>query len=129
MVEKAIYSKLSGDADVSGLVSSRIYPVNLPQTPTYPAIVYSRVSGQRAHSLSGASNIASPRVQVDAFATTYSGAKDLAAKIRAALNGFRGTVAGITIHGIFLESDNDIFDDDFEIYRITSDYFIHYKET
>jgi hypothetical protein len=127
-VEKVIYSKLSGDSDVSGLVSTRIYPVSLPQKPTYPAIVYTRISGDRLHSLGGASNLASPRFQIDCFASTYSAVKDLASKIRSAINGFRGTVSGVTVHGIFLESDNDIFEDDFNVYRVSSDYFIHYKE-
>ena len=128
-VEKVIYSKLSGDSDVSGLVSTRIYPVNLPQKPTYPAIVYTRISGERTYSFDGASGLTSQRFQIDSFASTYSGAKDLSNKIRSAINGFRGTVSGIFVQGIFLENDSDIFDDDFNIYRVSCDYFIHYKET
>ena len=127
-IEKVIYSKLSGDSDVSALVATRIYPVNLPQKPTYPAIVYTRISGERAYSLGGPSDLASPRFQIDCFASTYSAAKDLASKIRSAINGFRGTVAGVLVQGVFLENDNDIFEDDFSVYRVSSDYFIHYKE-
>ncbi len=127
-VEKVIYSKLSGDSDVAALVSTRIYPVNLPQKPTYPAIVYTRISGDRTYSFEGASGLASPRFQIDCFASTYSGGKDLSSKLRSAINGFRGTVSGIVVQAIFLESDSDMFEDDFNIYRISSDYFVHYKE-
>jgi hypothetical protein len=38
---KYIYGKLSGTAGVTALVSTRIYPMILPQDAIYPAIVYS----------------------------------------------------------------------------------------
>lgn len=40
-VGQYIYSKLTATAGVTALVSTRIYPIFLPQNATYPAIIYS----------------------------------------------------------------------------------------
>lgn len=128
VIEEAIHTKLTTDADISGLISGRVYPLKLPQKPTLPAVTYQRISGVRNYFMDGVATLAQPRFQVDSWAATYSAAKDLAGKVRAALSGLTETVDTIKIYGVFLDSDNDLYDDDLEVYRVQADYFIHHKE-
>lgn len=71
-VEETVYSTITGDAGVSAIISTRLYPLALPGDVTLPAAAYwviSRVSeaGQKKRT----------RVQVDLYATSYSGVKAL----------------------------------------------------
>lgn len=130
-IEKDIYHKLSNDTDVSGLVSSRIYPMKLPQKWTLPSITYQRISGDRDHCLDGPSGRARPRFQVDCWDDSYSGVKTLADKVRLCLNGFKGDINTETnVGGIILTSDRDIWEEDIGVYRITMDFIVpHFEAT
>jgi len=127
-IEEALYSKLSNDAGVSGLVSTRVFPNLMPQNPTYPLLVYTRVSGPRIHSHDGSSGLAHPLFQIDSWAETYAGVKALAEKVRLALQGFSGTVATVVINGILFEGDRDLYEDGVEEFRVSSDYRIWHNE-
>ena len=130
-IEKDIHYALSDDADVSTLVSSRVYPMKLPQGWTLPAITYQRISGERAHCLGGPSGRARPRFQIDCWAEDYDGAKDLADKVRLCLDGFKGNInTESDVGGIILEGDRDIWEEEINIYRVTMDFIIpHFEAT
>ena len=128
-METAVRAILAADGTVSGLVSSRIYPMKLPQGPTMPAITYSRVSGPRVQELSGPSGLAFPRVQVDSWASTYAGVKALADAVRKALDGYRDTIASIRIGGVIMDGEVDIYEPGVEEYRVTQDYIVWHDET
>lgn len=82
---------LLADATVSGLVSTRVYPLRLPQKPTLPALVYSRISGVRIEQLNGVASAAEPRYQIDAWAVTLAGAQALGKAVRQRLENYNGT--------------------------------------
>lgn len=106
--EGALFSILSDDATVSGLVGARIYPDVLPQGVLYPALRYQRISTPRAQWRTidtGRSDYANPRFQVDAWALTRSQALTLGQAVLAALDGFRGTAASLTIQAIGNEDE------------------------
>jgi len=130
MIEAAIFSRLTNDAAVSALISSRVYPLILPQNSILPAVTYTRVSGERVRSLSGPSGLALPRFQIDSWAESFSVVKDLAGKIRKSLDGFRGNVSGVEIKGMSIESDSDLFEtiNGKDFYRVRADYFISHVE-
>jgi len=130
-IEKDIHYQLTDDTDVSALVSSRVYPMKLPQGWTLPAITYQRISGERAHNLSGPSGRARPRFQIDCWAADYDGGKDLANKVRLCLDGFKGDInTESDVGGITLEADRDIWEDDIDVYRISMDFIIpHFEAT
>jgi hypothetical protein len=109
--ELAVYTLLKDAAGVAALVAGRVYPLQAPQNATAPFIVYQRISSRRVRSVDGPSGLAQPRIQVDAYAATYAGAKALASAIRTALDGYRGTVAGVRVGAIALVSDTDFLED------------------
>ena len=127
-LETELVTRLNADGTVSGEVGTRIYPVKLPQDPTYPAITYNRVSGVRLHDLDGTAGRATPRLSINSWAATYAGCQTLAAAVRASLDGFNGTLTTIKCV-ISLENEIDLFEQDVSIYRILQDYFVSHIET
>lgn len=113
MIEQDLFNALKG------LVSNRVYPLVMPQSPTYPAIVYNRIAVNAQNVLEGGSTIDQVRFQVDTYATTYAGAKTIAAQVRVAVEAasFKGT----------LQSDQDFFEPDINLYRVSQDFYIWEK--
>ncbi len=110
MIEQQIFDTLKG------LVSNRCYPMMMPEKPTFPAIVYSRISSLPFNTIVSASTLDQIRVQVDIYANTYSAAKTLAASVRTAMEAaaFKAT----------LQTDQDLFEPDVKVYRVTQDFYV-----
>ena len=127
MIENALRSILITD-DTVKLITTRCYPIAIPQSPTYPLILYTRITGMRDHVLQGPSGAAHPRFQVESWAETYTAAKSLASAIRVALDGYSGTVLGVVIGSILIDSERDVYESEIKIYRVISDWYIWHKE-
>jgi len=110
-IEEAVNALLLATSTVTALVgsgsSARIFPLVIPQNAARPAIAYQKISSPKTMSHSGSSNLARSRFQFTFQAATYTSAKALAAAVRNALIGYRGTVSGVRIDGILIEDDND----------------------
>lgn len=94
-LDEALIAHLQVTAGITALVSTRIYSFVIPQGATLPCIVIQRIDTPRllTHDSSGATgDLASPRFQLDAWATTYASAKAIADAIRAELNGKTGSI-------------------------------------
>ncbi len=128
MIEDALFSRLSGFAGLTSLVGTRIYPVQLPQDVTLPAVVYTRISSEREVAMGKDPGIARPRFDVSAWATTFDSSRAIAEQIRLALERFRGTEAGIVIQDIFVEAENDVFDSTSITYHAAIDFEVIHEE-
>lgn len=132
-IEAALYAELAADSSVSALVSSRIYPVLIPQDVDMPAIAYQRISGPRDYSHQGA-GLVSARFQITCQATSYSGAKSLAAAVRDALSGFSGTMGagggggGVKVQGAFVDNDLDGYGATAQEWTVRLDVIIQHTE-
>jgi len=126
-LESELRTRLAADGTISGLVSTRIYPLKLPQNPTYPAIVFRRISGPRLRHITGASGRGDGRIQIDSWATTYTGAQTLAAAVRASLHGYIGLLTTLKV-AITLANEIDDYDEDAEKYRVIQDYTLAHTE-
>jgi len=133
-IEEALVAYLLANGGVSTLIGTRCHPQKLPERPTYPALRYTQLDGPRDMHMQGASGHATPRYQLDAFATTYAQAKALAKAVRLALNGFSGTMGGaggVEVDAVFLVDERDLYDDDTEpegLYAVSQDFEIHAHE-
>ena len=120
-IEQAIFNRLSTFAGLTALVGARIYPVRLPTRPDYPAISYFRVSRAANRTFGGNTPSASPRLQFDCWAKTYTGVKAIADQVIAALEGFSGTLGGpggVDVQAIYLENEMDSdFEDSADLYH------------
>jgi len=126
-VMQAVQDHLAADAGVSALVSTRIYPQILPQNPTYPALIYQQITESPEPAMGSDTGLVAITVQVDSYATTYSGAKALAAAVRSALNRHRGTVSTVDIADVFLENTLDLYESEVQKRRVSQDYRVWYR--
>jgi hypothetical protein len=129
----ALRAFLLGDASIFDAVGGalpvpRIFPVVLPQGVKDPSIVYTRISGQGDHHMQGASGLARPRYQIDAYARKAEDANALADLVKARLDGFRGAMGAVNVQGVFFETERDDYQAESELHRVSRDYFIWFEE-
>lgn len=94
MIHEAIRTRLTAVSAVTALVSTRVYPNLLPQNPTLPALVYQRIDERRENAMGADPGVVRARVQVSAWAQTYTAARGAAEEVRKALQRYRGTPSG-----------------------------------
>ncbi len=91
--EQAIRQILVDDSDVAALVSTRIYRGDIPQASTLPAIAYILEDAEPMSTLGGHAGLTRSDFTLVCVAATYAGVKDLAEKVRLAVDGYKGTVS------------------------------------
>lgn len=116
-IGESIYTELTGDADVSALVSTRVYPLIAPQNVTVPYLVYQRVSGSPVNEMAGYAGLENPRYQIDVYDDDYAGARALAVKVRTAMNA-------ATVFTALQQSDTDLYEAEASLFRVTMDFSI-----
>jgi len=118
-----LYRHLSTSTLITTLTSSRIYPVVLPQgaAVAFPAVTYQRVSADRVYSLNGYNTLENPKMQIDCWATSFETVKDLASKMRQ-------VVDSATAFASNLISDQDLYEDELNVYRVSMDFSLWNKE-
>lgn len=94
-LEAALYNRLSTYAGLTALVSTRIYPLVLPQDPTLPAVTYQTIGRSMEDVRGSGPRYAETRIQIDCWAATYASAKSVAEQVRAALQDYTGTMGGV----------------------------------
>lgn len=83
--ETEVYAALSGDAGVTALVSTRIYPDVRPQDSAVPCVVYVRSATQVIQSIHGAILATVPSVDVTAISATRAECESVANAVLTAL--------------------------------------------
>lgn len=136
-IEASLYSELTSDGTISGLVSTRVYPLYAPQDAALPYIVYQFISRVTHYSQSGSTGLKTPRVQIRSVAATYDGAQTLAAAVESVLSGFSGTMGGVggtSVGAGFLDNEFDDyearllpFEADLSAHEIVQDYIIWHQ--
>lgn len=128
---------LANTAGVTALVGAspndRIYPVVLPEKPSYPAITYKQISGRRLQGVHDDPGVAIVTVQVTAFSGSFDEAKALAEQIRLALErhgtAVTGTpINGVTVYDITMGSDADDYVPELDIFAIATDFTVTHEE-
>jgi hypothetical protein len=120
VIESAVVAVLKADPAVAALIGTRVYPLNLPQSPTLPAITYQRISDDPGLVLSETSDMQRVRIELDSFAATFSGARALDL---AAMTTLHGYACGL-IQLIRALNGLDIYDEETKTYRVTRDYYV-----
>lgn len=130
-IEQALYVKVTGTAAIAALIGLRLYPGRIPQESALPAILYFKATGDRVHSLAGPSGLADPTFQFDIYASGSGGykvCKNVARELRLALDGYRGSVSGVNIQGIILDSEQDMYEEEPELFRVSMDFRVWHQE-
>jgi hypothetical protein len=135
-IRTALRTFLLADASIAAIVGDRVRPVRLNQGETGTGITYLRVSGIGDHVMTGPSRIARPRFQIDCWAEAPGAANSLADLVKERLDGYQGLwtygadspPTSIDVLGVFFENERDGFDSDNDMYSVSRDYFIWYRE-
>lgn len=134
MLEAGLYSLLTSDAALSGLIGTRLFPVvvnehDMPVNAGDPSCAsYQVITGSTVYSLEP-KQFSERRVQFDAWAVQYADAKAIQQAIRNVLSGFSGTLTdGTRVLSALLENEIDNFEDDSRVCRVMSEYRIRFVE-
>ena len=129
----SIYSILHDDPGVLPLAGSRIYPQELPQDATFPAIVYERTSNEHLRSNDGPTGLVTASYDVTTWGDRFPDARKLSDAVRLALDGYSGTVDSVKIGFIIIENEVDLFDEPLLDERrrcgVRQQYTVSYDET
>lgn len=68
---------VANDPTFSAFAGARLYPITLPQNPTFPAATYFRVARPHEHTHDGGETV-HPLFQFDCYGSTYIDANNLA---------------------------------------------------
>lgn len=128
-MEEELTALLVTNAEVSARLSGRVYFGRKPQAETSSHYaVLTVISRDRSYDMQGNTGHAAARVQVDVYAATYRDVKTTARVIDGLLSGYRGGL----FQGVFLMAERDLSEMDAgdvnPLFRISSDYMIHYTE-
>lgn len=128
MIAKAIYNILSTETDITDLCSDRIYPNKAPDGAVLPYVVFHQIDGIPNKNKERQIKILTYRVQVDVYAETFDEAMTLADKINDTLSFKSGTFAGIEIDIITFDNENDAFEADTLVERVSQDFLVRRKK-
>lgn len=144
-IEDALKQILSDDADVSALVSNRIYPGVLQDASPLPGVAFRVVDTEREPVLDSKTH--GPTLARFVF---FSVAKDISGTnsprrmaslidkaVRHALQGYKDVVIVdsispaemVDVQGIFFVTASDTFDDRTKTYQAASVFDVHFSET
>jgi len=85
--ERAMFVLLSTTPPLKSVTGKRAFPLELPQAPKYPALVYRVVSAPREYTHDGPAGLVRARVQVDCYAASYDAVADLKEALMTVLGG------------------------------------------
>lgn len=126
-IEASILALLKASPAVKGLVSGRIYVLILPETPTFPAITFQRISETPDSTLDGPGTFNEIRLQLDCWSTaSHSEVSQIADAISGAINGFSGTSTGVTIYNVMRDGSQDMYEPTPPTYRRSIDFKVQF---
>lgn len=131
-IRSQIYSRLSGYAGLTALVSTRIYPALIPQGAAMPAVTFTLVSATRPSAFGSDPGRVRARFQVDCWsdqaAGSTSGADLVAEQVRAALQRWRTSSGSPEIFDSFIENSFETYEPETKIHRVSIDIIIWHGE-
>jgi hypothetical protein len=126
-IEAALYNRLTGDNDVASEVGTRVYPTDLPESPTLPALTYQIISHIPVLSHdTGPANARTMRVQIVAWTDDRFGLIALREAVVNTLDGWRDQSADPRIDRCQWLDGSDSRVPEVERYRDDLDFMIHY---
>jgi hypothetical protein len=115
----AIYAKLTATTAIKALVANRIFPVNAPDKPERPYIIYQVLGGRPASTHGEAAGDSRMRsVQFACFAEDHEAAREVRDAVITALDN---QTLGNGDIGQLEDGDRDDFDQVAELYRSDAD--------
>lgn len=130
-IRPALRAFLLADATIAAVVSTRVYPVKLPQGTNTASLVYNLISEVGDAHNEGPDGLCSARIQIDAYAPTADAADVLARAVKERLFGYRGTMgtggSAVEVKGVFIGgSARSDFDDEAKMHHFGRDFIVSF---
>lgn len=103
-IEEALVKYLLAQTGLTDLISSKLFPEEIPMGTTLPAVSYINVSDVKLHILTGQDGLERPFIQFTVMSLTKAATRLVANQIEVALKDYVGTLSGIVIQYIRLEN-------------------------
>jgi hypothetical protein len=133
-IEGALRKKMIAASFINSIVGERVYPLRMPDNAILPAIVYTRITSERQHTLDGAGNLTYSRFVIDSYSNQesknggFAESIAIARAVQATLDGYRGPADGVDIQGILQMTEQHLYDSELEIYRVSQDWMVIHRE-
>ena len=112
-IKDVIYNKLSTTANVTAIVSTKIYPYLAIENVVEPYIVYEPNNIEPTDDKDGPSDLDTITFSIEMYSKTPSELEDLANKVRTVFDRFKGTVETVVVQSIkFVGEDGGYADED-----------------
>lgn len=115
---------LAGVPALDALIDGRVHRLRIPPDPTFPLIVYQRVSSPELH----VGGYVEPRFQFSCWDETDTGADAVAGALRTALEKYHGAM-GTTHVRALVANQLDDHDELSGLWRVILDAHLLYRET
>lgn len=106
-IENALVSLLKADDALNARVSGRVFPAVIKQGIQLPSVVFQRYATNRQYGAGGSVSLLTANFQITVWAESYTEAAEIGDLIRAAANGYTGTVSDIAIDHIEILDEGD----------------------
>jgi hypothetical protein len=124
MIGISIYTLLSADTILTGLVGTNIFPVEANQRKEDPIIIYWVKSVEPTDTKENVSNEDWVKGEIMVYSKNYDLMQTISKRVRTILDKYSGTVAGNEISEIRFEDFMDGWEPERKGYVGTSDYLI-----
>jgi hypothetical protein len=130
MLTDGLVTYLTGQANVTAIVGSRIRPIPAPEDISqYPMITYQGVSDVSGYTLSGADGVTDSRIIFNCHASRYLDARNTALAVKKALTGYSGTLPdGTQIFQAHIVNMVDGFEDGSRMSKVSVHVLITYSD-
>jgi hypothetical protein len=107
-IEPAFRSLLFAAAPVVAIVTDRVWLASRPQNERRAGVVLTLTTATHPHTFEEHGGYVQGSMQCDCLAPDYRAAKELAEAVKAALDNYTGTVDGLRIDYIEIDTESDI---------------------
>jgi len=137
MPETRLVYKLKNTEAISTIVGTKVFAIGAPLDESgqvavaLPYITYQTISDQSVNHAAGATDTNHCRIQVDLWASTYSGVKALATAVKTALKSWTDDSGDPIVSSCHYESGQDMPEppspgQERRIHRVSHDYILWY---
>lgn len=117
ILENKIFNTLKDSSSITAYVSTRIYPVMIPQrVATFPSIVYNRVSADRMYSLQGYTSCEKVRITIDIITNDYDTLRILGNLVHQVMT------SSTYLNSCIMINEGDSYDPEYEIFLVNQIY-------
>ncbi len=121
-IEEALHGYLSSQ------LSAKIYPIDVPEGTNSPYVVYQRIGGNIYHALQQDLQEEKATFQLSIYAQTLKQVKDIDKEIKNLLQNYSGTLSGVSISSVLLESEHCSYNRETKEYELNRDYHFIFIE-